>query len=169
MTTNQHISPVLVVGIDPGIDTGYAVYDVLFNELTEAVTISFWEAWNKAALMNPAQVLYVVEDPAQNKPVWNRNLPKNANLKVAQDVGGNKREARLMIKGLRRLGFVVDAVRPEGPKWTSRYFRGITGYEGRVSEHVRDAARLAWGRQQWPIEERIESDNGARASTTITR
>ncbi len=71
----------------------------------------------------------------------------------------NKREATLMTQGLRGLGFCVDAVRPREAKWTSRYFRGITGYEGRVSEHVRDAARLSWGVRQWPLEHRLAMQN----------
>ncbi len=151
----RYIPPVLVIGIDPGVKTGWCVYDVLHGEITEAATITLWEAYYKAETMNPDWVLFKVEDPAQNKPVWNRNLSKDANLKVAQDVGGNKKEARLLIEGLRGLGFCVDAVRPTEGKWTSRYFRGITGYEGRVSQHVRDAGRLSWGVQQWPLEHRL--------------
>lgn len=145
-----HIPPVLVIGIDPGVDTGWCCYDVLHGEITEAMTISFWKAWNRASVLSPKQVLFIVEDPAQNKPVWNRNLDMKTNAKVAQNVGGNKREARLMIEGLRMLGFQVDARKPDTEKWSNNFFRSVTGYEKRASQHVRDAARLCYGVRTWP-------------------
>ena len=153
------IPPLNVIGIDPGIKTGWCLYCVLHGVISEAITMTFWEAIKRAKQFDPKWTLFIVEDPAQNKPVWNRKLSTEVNLKVAQDVGGNKREARLMIDGLSRMGFVVSAVRPSQGKWTSRYFRDITGYEGRVSEHVRDAARLVWGVRQWPVEHRLAMQN----------
>ena len=150
-TISDHIPPVLVVGIDPGLETGWATYDVLYNEITEAVTTTFWGVWAKADLMNVEQVLFVVEDPARNRPVFDHNVAGvAAREKIAQNVGGNKREARLLIEGLHLRGFCVVEVRPSTQKWSSNMFRGITGYDKRVSQHVRDAARLAWGVRRWP-------------------
>lgn len=161
-TEERGIPPVLVIGVDPGRETGWVVYDVLHGEITEAVTISFWEALFEAALMNPEQVLFIVEDPARNRPVFDHNARGAAREKIAQNVGGNKREASLFIEGLRLYGFCVVEVRPSEKKWSSNLFRSITGYDRRVSQHVRDAARLCFGVQRWPqiTQKNNEEDHG---------
>lgn len=151
MKNSGYIPPMLVVGIDPGVQTGWCVYNVLYNEIDEADTITFWEVHHRVVAYNTKQVFFIVEDPAQNRPTFDKGErdPKKRE-KISQNVGSNKREATLLIEGLRGLGFCVVEVKPEGSKWTSRYFRGITGFEGRVSQHVRDAARLVWGVRTWP-------------------
>lgn len=143
--------PALVVGIDPGVDCGWATYDVIHGELTEARTTTFWEVIKRAQELDPRCVLFVVEDPAQNRPVFSHDeqtAPRRE--RIAQNVGQNKREATLLIEGLHRLGFCVVQVRPAAQKWSSNMFRGITGYDRRVSQHTRDAARLSWGVKAWP-------------------
>lgn len=150
--TERLVIPVLVIGIDPGAQTGYAVFDVLLSELTEARTMTFWEVVERAKELSPRLTYFVVEDPAQNRPVFLHGQPTAPQReRIAQNVGMNKREATLLIEGLHRLGFSVVRVKPTEEKWSSNMFRGVTGYDKRVSQHARDAARLCFGRKAWPL------------------
>lgn len=134
------------IGIDPGKNTGIAIWHADLEELEILPAKPFWEAWEEVTLTYPPEeVIAVVEDPTQNRPVFSRGQSRPTREKIAQDIGRNKRDAQLWIAGLERLGFAVRRVRPTQSKWTKKTFERITGYTGRSSEHARDAARMVYG------------------------
>lgn len=138
-----------LIGIDPGRETGVAVIGPKpVGKLTLVGRQTFWSAYQLVldyAAIGPVDCY--IEDPIQNKPVWNRSLKPRQNLKVAQNVGMNKEHGRLLIEGLESIPNVtVHAVRPSTVKWDAALFQRITGYVGRSNQHQRDAARLIYGR-----------------------
>ena len=142
----------LWIGVDPGKKTGVAYWHDYAEKLEVLPAWPFWKAWHEVrATVRRAQkqgmsVCAVVEDPTQNAPVWSRGGQHGRkHIKIAQNVGSNKRDAQLWVSGLERLGIEVKKVRPEKSKWSRSTFENITGYEGRTSEHGRDAARLVFG------------------------
>lgn len=145
----------ICVGIDPGTNTGFAVWDCIAGEFAALDTLGFWSAYQRVLQLAATheRLLAVVEDPSGNKPVFPRNLTmKEVKIKlhIAQSVGGNKREAQLLIKGLRRAGIPVKTVTPRDGKWNAETFAKITGYQGRTNEHKRDAGRLVVGMKPMP-------------------
>lgn len=141
------MKPRYVIGIDPGVSTGYAVWDREEKTLTNVTTLEFWGAFERAQLLKPGYVEIIIEDPTGNLPTFAKAGDGTARKreKISQNVGSNKREAQLLIEGLRRRGYTVRTVTPTKKKWDVETFRRLTGYAGQTSQHSRDAARLVWG------------------------
>jgi len=143
------------IGIDGGKKTGFAAIrdgEIIlletwdFCRVTDYLRMRKHDGWIDAAKI-------FVEDPAQISPVFRRAKPQgNANAeiaiqnKIAEAVGGVKRESRLLIKCLRRMGYDVTPVKPARSKLNAKRFTQITGCTRRTNPHERDAAMLIWGR-----------------------
>jgi len=142
----------IYVGIDPGLQTGFAVS--LKGKIEEVKTVDFWGVMDEIRALigrNPGLDLrIVIERPDLNKPLFFRaGTNERTKIKIAQDVGANKRDARLLIQWAEREGLDMIQVRPSGSTFTklnAEQFRKISGYAGRTSEHGRDAAMLILGR-----------------------
>ena len=148
----------IIIGIDPGEHTGIAILDQ--NKKFHLSTKTFWGA---IEILNsyPAGTLKVyIEDPGQNKPVFDHfKIPVEFSRKVgdklnyigriAQNIGENKRMAKLLIEYCIVRGIEYYAMKPtrkSGTKLDIRLFQKYTGFYGRCSEHARDAAMLIVGR-----------------------
>lgn len=147
----------IAIGVDPGKNTGIAVWDCEKQKIIELKTMSFWQAYNHVAVNWKAKadrLLVRVEDPSGNSPVWHGSgKSKGVQAKIAQRVGRNKQMADLLIEGYRQAGLVVQPVVPKSSKWTHKMFKKITGYKGRSNEHNRDAARMVVGLRAMPPEQ----------------
>lgn len=131
-----------IVGVDPGVNTGYAEFDRV-EKTWELLTLDFWTVFERLRVR--VDVFVVIENPADIRPVFERyGVRGKSQLRVAQNVGGVKREAQLLIDGLKRCDIPVAPVAPvRAQKWTAEDIRRILGISARSSEHARDAARLA--------------------------
>lgn len=144
----------IYVGIDPGVNTGFAIWDSRLGKFNEIATLDFLSVIVRVKDLNRVTDLTVyIEDPGQVKPMFwqnkrgvNESMIKQA-LKVAQNVGANKREAELLIQILRDSDMNVIPVKPVTSKMNAETFANITGYKQRTSEHGRDAAMLVFGRK----------------------
>ena len=151
--------PFLIIGIDPGVNTGFAIYDKrsrqfkvvksmnIVNTLLELQTLS----------LNPAIKLIVVENPSLNSPVFHKDtvIAKSGIdgfAKKAQNVGAVGRDAVILLQWCKALFNEVD-IREHRPsksnslltKQDHATFCKMTGYTGKSSsEHSRDAGMLAW-------------------------
>lgn len=134
-----------VIGIDPGRSTGVAVFDRK-EKRWELVTLDFWRTYQLITeTYGFDATLIVVEDPNVNRPVFDHGVSGRRRERIAQGVGSNKSEARLLADGLERAGFVVIRMAPvRSSKWTRRELEAIVGIAGRSSQHARDACRLAF-------------------------
>lgn len=142
------------VGIDPGRKTGLAICHG--GKLTTVTTSDFWTV---ARLLNTlsekaSEYTIVIEDPAQIKPVFPREIkvkdPKKRKAienTIAQRVGRNKEQADRLIELAQYLQFKVITVKPTESKWSEQTFKNMTGWEKRTSQHGRDAGHLLIGRQ----------------------
>lgn len=128
----------MIVGIDPGVNTGFAVYK---DGQLELHTLTFWGATSRL-LAEPPDKVYL-EDPNLISPTFLRNVSKRGLLKIAQNVGMNKRDAQLMLEFCRDVIEVdVELVKPTTKKWGRHIFQRVTGITKPVSQHARDAAKL---------------------------
>lgn len=137
------------VAIDPGSTTGVAVADA--DGALTTYTSDFWavtratihERWMEDAI-------WVVEAPYKRSLThsWLRQEAEDEKglIKIAQNVGGNHREAELLVEGLCRRGYDVVEHDPQsgGGSWSSKAGRrkvveGSLEWDGPANEHCIDA------------------------------
>lgn len=119
-------------------------------------TTDFWnciEALDSArneSIIRREYLLVVIEDPAQNKPVFARKgVNPQAMLKIAQNVGMVKAATELIVQYCERKGIAVEKVRPTKKsmtKLTAEKFKALTGCDFKTNEHTRDAAMIVYQR-----------------------
>ena len=140
----------IYIGIDPGTHTGMAMWYKKAKTL-EILTTDFWGCIDKIDMLRKLgiDIECIIEDPGLNKGMhWHKHNHKGSFAlanDIAQKVGGNKREARLLIEYCIKEVIRYVGVKPTSSKWNDGYFKSVTGYEGRSSQHARDAAKLVYG------------------------
>ena len=139
----------IVVGIDPGVHTGLAVWDTSsrqFLDIRCSGIVDAMEYLRKFRETTPI-ALVVFEDARQRK--W---IPREKDVKEfkgrAMGAGSVKRDCSIWEEWCKVHGIecVKTPPRPGMTKLTDTYFCGITGYDRRTNKHGRDAAMLVFGR-----------------------
>lgn len=145
------------IGIDPGVETGFAIWNSTLKEFRLIETLTFWGVIKELEACIKIDKFYgvtrdltiVLEDPNLNKPVWLRpGQDARKHVKIAQDVGKNKRDAHLLHEWCIAHGFVVKLIQPSGKgmsKMKPEAFKNLTGWNHRTSQHGRDAAMMVFG------------------------
>lgn len=131
----------IIIGIDPGKETGLAVYDTKTRKIREVFMTDFWGAYEYVNDIIRGMILekVIIEVP-RTKTNWHK---KGCDITSA-NVGGIYREAHLLADGIEKLGVKVVRSHPAG-KECAAYIKRLTGYTGRTNEHTRDAIMLCWG------------------------
>lgn len=138
-----------IVGIDPGAKTGIAIWQRTPEKLIYTRETDFLGAQKLLVSMFPdrSEVRVFVEEP--NRMVYGRNADRNGKMKGSDyqsiNVGMNRRESQLLRIMLKDLGYEAEGIPPiREHKWTQQQFQVCTRSKLKVSEHERDAARLAF-------------------------
>lgn len=145
-----------VIGVDPGVKTGFAVWDREQKKLTAIETVSFWELFlgiQRSLLYNTLNTCFVIEI-ANYAPTFRERRGKAQSVgtadRMSRNVGGLSREADLLVEGFRQLGYEVIERRPIGKAKKAaddvEQFERLTGWTERTSQHARDAGRLCYQR-----------------------
>lgn len=139
----------IVIGIDPGMHTGLAVWDTSsrqFLDIRCSGIVSAMDYLDDLAY-NRGIGLVVFEDARQR--TW---IPREKDLAQvkgrAMGAGSVKRDCSIWQEWCEARSIQYIASRPKTgmTKLTDAYFRGITGYDRRTNEHGRDAAMLVFQR-----------------------
>lgn len=134
------------IGIDPGKETGFAVWDHDAKYLAEVDTMSITQAMEKVRMMadilGRENIRLYIEDA--RKRIWFGNTGRER-LKGA---GSICRDSTIWDDFCKELGveYVMVDPRYNTTKLKAAQFKAITGWQGRTSEHARDAACLVFGR-----------------------
>lgn len=139
----------LVVGIDPGIHTGLAVWDTSSRQFLEIRTVGIVAAMEYLSEIRQDRGigLLVFEDARQR--TW---IPREKDIRQvkgrAMGAGSVKRDCSIWEEWCKAKGIQFVATRPKTglTKLTDAYFRGLTGYDRRTNDHGRDAAMLVFQR-----------------------
>ncbi|ULG90729.1 hypothetical protein FH593_20735 (plasmid) [Leptospira interrogans] len=134
----------LLIGIDPGVQTGFAVWNRVRRELVVVTTLNLLEAQEKVKAFRDKgeSICLTIEDARKRK--W---FGPNANAK-RQGAGSVKRDCALWEEFCKREGIPFRLVHPKrgATKIKAAEFRILTGWTEPTSEHARDAAMLVVGR-----------------------
>ncbi len=138
------------IGIDAGTHTGVAVWDG--GRFVSVETLPLWRALRyveeAAAAYGKDRVFVVVEDARQRR--WYPDMGSaSRNKGRLMGAGSVRRDSAVWEEMLRDNGIVHKLIPPRKglTKLSAEAFARLTGYEGRTSEHARDAAMLVFGRQ----------------------
>lgn len=134
------------IGIDPGVHTGFAVWHSESRYLAEVETYSITQAMERvkmlADILGKDNIRVFVEDARKRKWFGNSGREK------LQGAGSVKRDSRIWEDWCREQGLQYRMIAPgcNRTKLTGAQFKTITKWQGRTSEHARDAACLVFGR-----------------------
>lgn len=133
----------LLVGIDPGVNTGLAIWDKPNGRFTRVETLLIHEAL-LILLEHKSEIIVCMEDARQRR--WFGKSEKNN----AQGVGSIKRDCGIIEDACKdwNIQFIpfAPALQKGLTKWTAERFKKVTGWAGRTSVHARDAALIVYGR-----------------------
>ncbi len=135
------------IGIDPGTNTGLAIWDSELKKFNSIQTLKI----HKAMEVIQTHAKYgnchiMVEDARQIK--LPQRFQKNINKNQSQGVGSVKRDCSIWEDFLKDHGFAFTmSWNSKGiRKLDSDRFKVMTGYTDRTSSHGRDAAMIVFGR-----------------------
>lgn len=144
----------IYIGIDPGVNTGVAVWDSssrIFRSISTGTILDAFFLVKLARVQfaddNPANVHIIFEDARKRK--W---IPREKSLSQfkgrAMGAGSVKRDCEIWEEFCKREGFEYTAIPPRAgaTKWSAEQFGRVTGWKGRTSNHARDAAMLVFGK-----------------------
>lgn len=142
----------IYIGIDPGVNTGIAVWDADEQKFIDVDTMSIVEAMYSIEHILPGiDVVLVAEDARQR--TW---IPRERDLSQfrgrAMGAGSVKRDSQIWEEFAKYHVLPLVLVPPKNnrTKMKADPFRRLTGWTGRTTEHSRDAAMLVFGRTNNP-------------------
>ena len=136
----------ICIGIDPGTHTGVAVWDTREGKFLSLETLPIHRALAKVQVIaewDKKNLQVVFEDARQR--TWFGKGDTNAK---AQGAGSVKRDCSIWEDFCKDYGIPYWAKPPVkgATKVSAEYFKMVSHYQGRTSEHSRDAAMLVIGR-----------------------
>lgn len=136
----------ICIGIDPGTHTGVAVWSTMDREFLSMETLPIHRAMNLVLtwdMKSRNDLLVVFEDARQRNWFGHGDVAAKA-----QGAGSVKRDCAIWEDFCRDYGIPFQAKPPikGATKVTPEYFKMISKWEKRTSEHSRDAAMLVIGR-----------------------
>lgn len=139
----EHLEQKIIAGIDPGVKTGLAIWKCRSQTFMELKTCSIIEAFEY--LRN-----YKLTDNLDELWFEDSRLRRwfgNAGREKLQGAGSIKRDSAIWQEFCEYYEITFQAIKPASgqTKWNSAYFRRVTGWRERTSQHARDAAVLVFG------------------------
>ena len=132
----------LILGIDPGANTGVAHF--VDGELARLETIAPHQIERTLREAMPARVVF--EDSRLQSHTWTRGKSGAASAKMARNVGQVDAWCTLITSICGELGIPAHGISPaaKGGKMSAASFDRVTGWAARSNQHERDAAMVAF-------------------------
>lgn len=130
----------MIVGIDPGINTGIARF-----ERGALVTLATCEPYRVRDFISGAKRV-IFEDSRLISHVYTTAPSRAAALKMARNIGEIDAWCKLIVSVCDDLGIPAHGISPKtkGAKLDAAQFEAMTGWTGKSNQHERDAACVAW-------------------------
>jgi hypothetical protein len=157
------------IGIDTGVNTGFAIYDREKKEITQIISMPIHKALNYVRNVfqvgDTSNIIVVVEDA--------RQVQFNTDKMKAQGAGSVKRDAKIWNDFLDDYKIPYMMVRPKKSitKLSADEFKATTGWTERTNSHARDAAMLVWGATYTPQQVLLHNERlkGKKSTVKIKR
>ena len=130
----------LYIGIDPGVKTGFAIWDAYNEVFTEIATVGIIKAMEVVSqLHSDGKIIEVRLEDA-------RMVKYKTNPAAAQGAGSVKRDCKVWEEFFNHIGVDYVLRRPDKKisKLDAKAFQMITKHSARTSNHARDAAMLVY-------------------------
>lgn len=132
----------LIIGIDPGTNTGIAVKNLLTNKFVSIETLSILDAQNfvfQLIIQHGKENIYLIFEDARQRKWFG-----NAGREKLQGVGSIKRDCAIWQEFCEKhlKHWIAQKPRKGSTKIPAKQFKALTGWKGRTTEHARDAAML---------------------------
>lgn len=128
------------IGIDPGTNTGIAIWSVASKSFLTIDCVKIHKAMEMVLSASGKGVCVRFEDARL------RTWFGKSGREVLQGVGSIKRDCAIWEDFLLDKNIKYFKVKPKAgqSKWSSDYFKKVTGWTKRINEHSRDAAVLVF-------------------------
>lgn len=131
----------VIIGVDPGVKTGFAVWDG--NTFSLIKSYSIYDFFDMAIQYDiKYQCKFIIEDARQRK--WYGNSKGKD-----QGAGWIRTLSGVYESFFKDHQMDYEMIHPlkGGTKWNAKQFKQYTGYEQQTNEHGRDAAVIVFKRQ----------------------
>ncbi|RYZ48303.1 MAG: hypothetical protein EOP49_18995 [Sphingobacteriales bacterium] len=139
----------IIIGIDPGVQTGVAVYDTKKKNFEELRTMKLHDAFELVLNYKSLIGMVRVEDARKRTGGFAAMdaRQEKSGAAVREGVGSVKRDCTAWEDFLIAKGIPHEMVKPGRAKTkiTGDFFRKLTGWAKKVSIHARDAGMMVWG------------------------
>lgn len=136
------------IGIDPGKNTGIAVWNTNTQHFELLDTVPIHKAMEIVKEWEyPVRGVRVYFEDARKRQFLPRERNASEYRGKLMGAGAAKRDAKIWEEFLTdyRIPFTAHKPQSGGTKWKAEAFARATGYRGRTNEHNRDAALLVYG------------------------
>jgi len=137
----------LYIGIDTGVNTGFAVWYKDSKRLGVISTLKIHVAMAEVQAYAKDFDIHVIVEDARQVRFFKQEQRAGAQSR-AQGAGSVKRDAVIWEDFLTDLGVSFEMVRPSKAlaKLNAKTFKAYTGIDTRLSQHARDAAMLVFNK-----------------------
>lgn len=134
----------IVIGLDPGSNTGVAYFTA--GQLRKLETITPMQISEVLRMAGPNLKRVIFEDSRLTSYMFTTVKSRPAALKMARNVGEIDAWCRLIVATCADLGIPSHGISPKqkGAKLNAEQFAKLTGWAGTSNAHERDAAMCAW-------------------------
>lgn len=135
----------IVLGIDPGTHTGFAIWDPHSRALLAVESLKLHRALLRVEALRADHPLILFEDARTIRMYHGRNDAKGKS--VLQGVGSVKRDCSIWEEFLEDSGLPYQARtwKHGTTKWSAEEFKRVTGWSAPTNNHGRDAAVIVYG------------------------
>jgi hypothetical protein len=137
--------PKIYIGIDPGVHTGIAVWNVATQSFTALKSANIVAAMEYVRSLDRGSLTLVIEDSnirVHGNPAFMRK-------ESLQGAGSVKRDGKIWREFAEHFGYTAMYISQlqKGKKWDAATFKAITKEPKGYNPHIRDAAKLVFGRK----------------------
>lgn len=136
------VKPLVYIGIDPGVNTGMAIWDAEQKHFVAVSSVMIYEAIEYVKRYHAAaKILVRIEDARMRR--WFGNTGKER----MKGAGSVERDCKIWEETMTLLQIPFEFVHPKNVQATTAdYFKKLTGWQGRTNIHGREAAIMVFGK-----------------------
>ena len=144
MKKDNTLSYRYAIGIDPGVNCGFAIYDRQLAELTHCCSLPLHELFDTLKAWSGNGIEVFIENPN----TWVQFKGKKTMDSRLQGAGAVKQSYRHIVEFLQDYSIAFKPTKLQGnmKKVSHDYFVKLTGFDGKTNEHGRDAAMIVFKR-----------------------